>query len=216
MNASFTEALVAQVTADRLRAEGWEVIEQPAPSAIPFDLGSYRPDLLAHKGNQHQIIEIRRNGGFVIPEHIAEISAKVREHEGWKWSLISGSEIDHLGNLLSWEEIANGLDSIVPSSAPAMNAVFLLGTWGYVEAMLRRRLVGQNGAMVRLPLTTVIDTLAATGDLSPERAEKLLRYMSIRNETAHGASSPGLTDMSLVEFIALAHQLFSEWVEPAR
>jgi hypothetical protein len=51
-------ALISAV-AERYRLDGYEVVIEPEPNAIPFDLGGYRPDLLARKGGVTTIVESR-------------------------------------------------------------------------------------------------------------------------------------------------------------
>ena len=36
-----------------------EVLKEPGPDAVPFDLGGYSPDLVAKKGGQGLIIEVK-------------------------------------------------------------------------------------------------------------------------------------------------------------
>jgi hypothetical protein len=52
------EALI-DTTAERYRLDGYDVTIEPDPNAIPFDLGGYRPDIVAKKGGVTTIVEVK-------------------------------------------------------------------------------------------------------------------------------------------------------------
>ncbi|MCX6113198.1 MAG: hypothetical protein NTY22_07975 [Proteobacteria bacterium] len=56
-----TEQAIASKIVDKYRKQGYEIIFAPRGKDLPFDLGSYHPDLIVRKSpNEGYIIELKR------------------------------------------------------------------------------------------------------------------------------------------------------------
>ncbi len=72
--------------ARQYEARGYTVRVEPAREAVPFDLGGYRPDLLAEKGDEHLLVELKTGGPLPI-SYLQQIVETVRQHSGWRFIL---------------------------------------------------------------------------------------------------------------------------------
>lgn len=106
------DALMTRV-AQQYEKDGYKVSFEPQTSTLPFNLGSYRPDLLAVKSeNEGYIIEVKSKSTSASVDRFREIAETVSQHNGWHFLLVTGDDI--ISNLpeqkseeflLSWEQI---------------------------------------------------------------------------------------------------------------
>ena len=83
MKPARAHSLLEEQVAQRYREAGYEVFFDPEPTMIPFDLGRYRPDILARKENLNLIIEVKSNLNMGVSyERLREVIEEARRHEG--------------------------------------------------------------------------------------------------------------------------------------
>ena len=79
--------------AKRYAELGFTVTVEPSLNLIPFDLGGYRPDILAIKEpNQNYIIEVKGSSQRVSVGRFREVSEVVQAHPGWRFLLVTGDD----------------------------------------------------------------------------------------------------------------------------
>ena len=85
------------------------MITNPQSKDLPFDLGTYRPDLVAGKSkNKGYIIEVKTSSVQISVGRYQEIASIISQHTGWRFLLITGDDAvsnsqDGIeGNLLKW------------------------------------------------------------------------------------------------------------------
>jgi hypothetical protein len=81
-----------RLIAKRYERDGYAVTMEPPPSAIPFSLGNYRPDILASKGGENLLIEVKGSGARVDPQVYLSVDREVQRHPGWKFLLVTISD----------------------------------------------------------------------------------------------------------------------------
>ena len=75
----------AATTMDRLRAQGWEVLSEPGSSDLPAALSAFRPDLVAHRGEEHVVVEIK--SGRPLPSlTTVELAERIAKLPGCGWA----------------------------------------------------------------------------------------------------------------------------------
>ena len=80
---------VVQSLAQRFREDGYDVIVEPSPDELPPALRSFRPDLLARRGSEGVIAEVKTRRppsrkNWTTVERMAEAT---RAMPGWRFEL---------------------------------------------------------------------------------------------------------------------------------
>lgn len=94
--------------AEKYRQAGYTVLVDPEPEDIPFDLGTYRPNLIVKKNEaEGYIIEFNASGRQTSIDRLKEIAEIVSENTGWRLLLMTEEDAllkdnSHEVNLLSW------------------------------------------------------------------------------------------------------------------
>jgi len=204
-------SLITRV-ADRYRQKGWTVTLEPSPDKIPFDLGSYRPDLLAEKpGDEYLVIEVREKSARLSPEKVIAASEEVARHPGWKFVLVTGEDLDRDKSLISWADIRERLKEIKPGETKAMSQGMFLILWSSVEALLRRRIVDLKGPLSRSPIKLVMKSLVDYGELTAQQEKTLSKYLTLRSELTHGISDRTVTADDFRTLANIARDLLTQW-----
>ncbi len=139
MNAIGFEAKKLQEIADEYRARGYEVVVEPGPETTPDFLSGHRLDLIAHRAGESIVVELKSVGQAASSERYREIAETVRNHPGWKFSLVivdpKSDEVAPLTQpLISKEEIQKRVKKskeLLQSGGPD-GALLLAGLPGFV------------------------------------------------------------------------------------
>ncbi len=192
MNSLSQGEIAVRSAVSELEKKGYSVIIEPDPSMIPFDLHRYRPDILATRGNENLIIEIRARGTNQSNtiERYKEIADIVGRHENWRFMLstiddvengdyawldagINADEIKHMLNRLNNILEGENFDLVLPH------------LWTlYILAM---RLAGQK-AGIPVDATSdqsVLNYMYSLGEISSEELEWANHFLQLRNEAMH-------------------------------
>lgn len=200
--------------AEKYRQEGYTVLVDPEPEDIPFNLGTYRPNLIAKKNEaEGYIIEFNAAGRQPSIDRLKEIAEIVSKNTGWRFLLINeedallkdnGKEL----NLLSWEQIFSiKIQSERLMSSGENEAAFLL-LWGIFEAILRRRAEEVTIPIERFPTVSLIKHMYSQGELSIEEYDRAMLLLSVRNRFIHGFEAPQINE-SVSELLALVNELIN-------
>ena len=206
--------------AEKYRQEGYTVLVDPEPEDIPFDLGTYRPNLIVKKNEaEGYIIEFKRSARQTSIDRLKEIAEIVSENTGWRFLLIT--EEDALlkdeakeVNLLSWEQIFSRITQSERLISLGENEGAFLSLWGIIEALLRRRAQEAIIPIERFPTVSLIKHMYSQGELSIEEYDRALLLLNVRNRFIHGFEAPEVNE-SVSELLALVNELISLWAPGA-
>lgn len=122
------------------RSQGYEVVLQPKGNRWSNILGNFVPDLIAHRGEEHIIIEVKSRDTISNSERLAEVAQRIEGLPGWSLELVvtnpqssktfDGSSLDPYSLKKRLAE-ANKL-----LSKNSYEAALVLG-WSAAEAALR-------------------------------------------------------------------------------
>jgi hypothetical protein len=205
--------------AEKYRQEGYRVFVEPEPEDIPFDLGTYRPHLIAKRNEaEGYIIEVKGSGRQTPIERLREIAERVSQHTGWRLLLITEEDAllkdNAQVNLLSWEQIfSRRSQSERPISLGEDEGAFLL-LWVIIEAVLRRRAEEVSIPIERSPTVSPIKHMYSQGELSIQEYDRAMLLKSLRNRFIHGFQTPEINE-SVSELLALVNELISLWAPQA-
>jgi hypothetical protein len=78
----------ARAIAEEYRSKGYEVIEEPSPAQLPDFLASYRPDLLAQRGDEAVIVEVKSRSSLAKDPQIRELARLLQTKPHWNFELV--------------------------------------------------------------------------------------------------------------------------------
>lgn len=206
--------------AEKYRQEGYTVLVNPEPKDIPFDLGTYRPNLIAQKNEtEGYIIEFNGSARQTSIDRLKEIAEIVSENTGWRFLLITEEDAllkDNAKevNLLSWEQIFRRRSQSDRLISLGENEGAFLSLWVIIEAILRRRAEEVTIPIERFPTVSLIKHMYSQGELSIEEYDRSMLLLSVRNRFIHGFQAPEVNE-SVSELLALVNELISLWAPQA-
>lgn len=211
------DELIVRV-AQKYQEDGYQIYIEPKTPNLPFDLGSYLPDLLAMKSeNDGYVIEIKDKARNVSVGKFREIAETVAQHTGWHFLLVTGDDVspnepEQNGEklLLSWEQILlrkeKGEKLLVLGEIEGAFLVF----WGIVEAVMRKQAEQVSIPIERFPTSALIKHLYSQGELSMEQFDKAIELLNVRNQFVHGFQSQNL-EKAAIELQDLVVELIQAW-----
>lgn len=179
-----------EIMVQKLKGKGYEVVIEPSPAEIPFELPDYQPDLLATKGDENLIIEIKSKNFPRSIERYKAISDIISRQSNWRFMLSTiddnyqdeGVQLTVEANTESVTKLLTKLELILDSESSNLALPYL---WtAYISGM---RIVGQRKG---IPIDAVSDKsvlnyMYSLGEISNEEYSKALSYLSLRNAMVH-------------------------------
>jgi hypothetical protein len=185
--------------AEKYRADGYEVHVLPAKAELPEFLKHFTPDLLAYRGQEKVVIEVKNRSDLRKDASLSYVAAEVNSQPGWRFDLIVQASDTSFDPIFSGSTEPS-IDGILQLAADAerlaasgeLTAACLLA-WSGVEAALRR-LASQAG--LNLESTSplyLLNALATEGLLAQPDYATLNSLFRLRNSLAHGLKSTSIT-----------------------
>jgi hypothetical protein len=189
---------VEEMVAERYRQAGYEVILQPSSTMIPFDLGGYRPDLIARKGALNLIIEVKSVSTQISYERLRDVVEEIRRHKGWRFLLvterdIAGGELPTDSDQFSWEEIDEGIRNADKLRTIGEHEAAYVLLWIAFERTIRKLSIKAGLPVDRLAPEIMIRQLYSEGELSMEQFDAALSCLEIRHRVVHGFRTADLS-----------------------
>ena len=200
--------------AEKYRQAGYTVLVDPEPEDIPFDLGTYRPNLIVKKNEaEGYIIEFNGSGRQTSIDRLKEIAEIVSENTGWRLLLITEEDAllkdnSNEVNLLSWQQIFSRKSQSERLISLGENECAFLLLWVIIEAVLRRRAEEVSIPIERSPTVSLIKHMYSQGELSIQEYDRAMLLLSVRNRFIHGFQTPEINE-SVSELLALVNELIS-------
>ncbi len=172
-----------QDTAERLRAQGWQVTIEPSETELPAPLHGFRPDLLARREQEHLVVQVASRQRPASMRSVA-LAEQVNRLPGWRLDMVYVPElplIEDQEQLLNRAARARDLVTRDPEAA------LLLG-WSALEGTLHR-LAGSRGSDVD-SAGAVLARLTSVGAIDEGEHEFLRAALQTRNALVHGQKGP--------------------------
>ncbi len=180
--------------ADDLVRQGYDVIREPGRNDLPEFLHGFRPDLVAHRGAEHLVVEVKGGSWGQDPSSWRDLAAEVRRHPGWQLRLVlAAPPSGRAANVPpppSPSAIRKKLRSARRLYESNEQAAALLLLWSLLEAAAHHRLkeLGVSRDGPKTPIALLKD-LVSFGLLEPEEYDQLVPGVTLRNALAHGRST---------------------------
>ncbi|HEX8213475.1 MAG TPA: restriction endonuclease [Longimicrobium sp.] len=206
---------VSEIAA-RYAEQGYSVRVEPSTGELPFDLGSYRPDLLAEKGDEHFLIEVKTGNNHISVERVRELAEEVGQHPNWRFLLVTAEDLE-IGDtpaaaerLLSWQELKEHARTAGQLLELGLSAAALLSSWAVFEGLLRHQAERALLPIERFATSALLKHLYSYGEISMAQFDEAMQALEIRNRVAHGFAADDVEDAA-ARLMALSHQLLNEW-----
>ena len=200
-------SLRIQTAIQAYRGKGYDVSIAPRGDQLPDFLQAFRPDLIAHKGDENIVVEVRTRGQISDFPQVNELAKVVRNEADWKFELfLLGPENSFFvdgASPLTVEEIRSKRKEVALFFQNGyLEAAFLIG-WSLVEAILRTLAVKEEIAGETATPDYLLKQMTFEGIIARETYHDLKRAQQTRNAIAHGFKSSQLTVETVQELIDL-------------
>lgn len=163
---------------------GYQVETEPSEN-IKVGGTEYRPDLVAKRGDETLVIEVKISGIKDEPRW-AEIASTINARPGWRFILVLASRGKSEEYVPPNEsELRKQIDEARRTIAISSSAAFLL-SWALFEAVARLALFRISRSQEKGSPASLVSAVASIGLISPVEEIALVRIAARRNRVAHG------------------------------
>jgi hypothetical protein len=193
-------------SAQRYRDEVYQVISRPSGDQIPPFMAGFQPDIIATRGNEVVVVEIKRNRiDLASDQQISQLAEIVNARPGWRLDLVvlePETTVEKAAQDAaepSDEQLAHILKTADELSEKGYSPYACVVAWGGLEAAMRR-LQSDAELYGRTTPAELMRTLYGNGFLSREQFERLRESYKIRSQVVHGLV-PGQVDPDLGRYV---------------
>ncbi len=173
-------------TVTELLQAGWEVVEEPDKQALPGPLRDFQPDILARRGSELLIVEVksRRSSDLGRLNALASAVARVPNAK---------LEINWLGDAPEFDPPVENIRTYLNEAArlisfEAFTAAGLVA-WAALEGAVVYFASGKDDVQPWSTPWQLLSGLYSLGYVSDRDFERLTAFWKLRNEIAHNVSS---------------------------
>ncbi len=177
--------------AERYRQDGYEVLREPSEKAVPFDLGGFKPDLIARKQDEALIVEVKVNAQKTSFDSLRSVVDEVKRHKGWHFILVTAQDLlanplDVREEQFSWDDVLYRIDSAERLSQQGEYEAAYILLWISFERALRFQARQISLPVDRLAPGILIRQMYSQGELSMSQFDAALACQEARNRIVHG------------------------------
>ena len=189
--------------ADEYRRDGYLVSVEPTGSELPEFLRGRQPDMLARRGAEAVVVEVKIADGRSQRESWSALASAIESQPGWHFRLVivGGDEkpdVDY--SVVTPATITSRLERARELAPSDPEAGLLLG-WSAFEAAARRVLFEQGASLRAITPAGLSKQLVHRGLIEDDDMQRLNAIAQRRNVVAHGGAAP---EQSVADVEALA------------
>jgi hypothetical protein len=202
-------------TVNDLENQGYTVVVGPSPSAIPFDLYSYRPHILATRGDEHLIIEIKTRGSHRSLEKYQEIAKIIGSHRDWRFMLSTVDEEESTDGTIISEPIDSAtlqrmllkLDALLETDNYDLALPYL---WSVYMSGMRNAGRSKSIPMDVTSDLSVLNYMYSLGEISNDEYNLARKFLNLRKMAAHNLAM-NISHEKVAELRDYVKQKLLEW-----
>lgn len=205
------EAKIQELKA-RFEREGYKVLIEPRPTALPFDLDNYVPDLVASKSDGGLIVEVKTANTKTSVSRYQSVARIVQQHPGWRFLMVTVDDLNvpEAQEMASWDQLESKLDTTRSLIADGKTEPAVLYLWSVFEAAMRKLAYAVAMPIERLPATTLMNQLYTAGYISIDDFQTAKKFLAMRNGITHGfGTAPD--EQLLASFLTSVSCLIRDW-----
>jgi uncharacterized protein YutE (UPF0331/DUF86 family) len=198
--------------AEEYRGRGYEISFHPNPEDLPDFLKNYRPDMIARRGDEAVVIEVKSRSSLnSSTQYLRNLAQVVEQYPGWRFELVMTNPEDaeysqSAEGSLQEAEIESRLQVARQLATQHLESAILY-SWSLVEATLRLVAENEGLSLQRFDPLYLVKQLATEGVISKSEYQLLMNALSLRNSIAHGFKTTQLTQESLYDLINITERL---------
>jgi hypothetical protein len=171
-----------------LERDGYDVIVRPRGESLPPDLDEYAVDLVARRGGQTMIVEVKRYDAIAQSDELARLSSVIEQLQGYELRLEVIEAEPGQGDPATTEALVDRLASVRElAESRRLDAALLVG-WAAFEGALRVRASESDivDEGVRGAASALVRELISEDFLPAAWLSDVDRIQQVRNRVAHG------------------------------
>ena len=203
------EHRLTEQVARQLVEEGYDVLLEPSPLLLPRELAGHRPNILARRGDENLLVEVKLVPSPAGAEQVQRLIQAVRSLPGWEVRLVTAPRPEPTS---PW--------SVAEGEARLAEAERLAGQ-GYQEAALILLVAAAEALGRRLGTVeqvrvqpwspaTLFRELIFHGLIDREDAERLERAIVARNQIIHGIADENVDPAEVAGLVEAVRRLAAE------
>ncbi len=182
-----------ELVARQLAAEGYDVVLQPKWDDLPPDIARWQPDLLARRGDERLVVEVKaRQPDGPARSRVDALAQAVGSHPSWRFRLVVAPPAEAAAEW-SIEEVEQRVAEARTLAAAGHGEAALLLAWATCESAARALAAHERLNVQRWDAGAMLRQLVHGGLLDGSDLEKLDHARAVRNRLTHGLAS-GIDD----------------------
>lgn len=175
--------------AHEYEAAGYDVQIEPGPAQLPSRLANFRPDLIARRGKEVVVVDVKSKANLKDPS-LQKLARVVQNIRGWSYELVvtnprpSKLPKDIVTNSWSWIE-RKLVEGRKAASSMSHDTAFLI-LWTALEGALRHESEKQGSPVEEFSTLRMIKQCYANGVINKSALDSLMKYTTVRNRLVHG------------------------------
>lgn len=174
-----------------LEREGFETCVEPGMSALPVWLRPFRPDLIARRGKEGVVVEVKSREDLHGDASLRELAAAIEDQPNWRLQLDISNPRDSqreaaVLRAASERYIEDQLRASSQLLDAGLQAPALINGWAAFEGAARRVMEGAGEPAPPANTSALLRTLWAHGYLEPKTRDRLRELANARNQVVHG------------------------------
>ncbi|HZV06655.1 MAG TPA: hypothetical protein VE999_16360 [Gemmataceae bacterium] len=200
--------------AGRYRSEGYQVTVQPKESQVPSFAAGLPVDLLATKGNEHVLVQVKESTEELRKDQeTVRIAEAVKDQPGWRFDVVvlnghsSTEKLAAEAPEPSIDAILRNLENAERTAQVGDHATSFILAWASLEAVMRRVARAEGMDLQNISPFFLLRTLYSNGLLDREEFDRLNDFLRLRNAVVHGLEPPSIDSARTLYVIAAARKL---------
>jgi hypothetical protein len=201
--------------AEEYRSKGYDVQVEPSDPDLPPFLQGRQPDLIARRGDERLVIELRTSLSKSEPDRLTELAEQVQREPGWKLILIAPRPTEEILpgeqlQLLSLPEVEEQLGDARHLLGAGQQEAAILLAWAAVEGQLRELARQEEIPLPRPGTLTLLRQLVSLGLIDREQYRTLADAYKARSAVAHGFRPPSELGPAVQALLGLSEAIARE------
>ena len=171
--------------------KGFTVYLYPNKSQLPNFLESFQPDIIAKKGNENVVIEVKTRNDRSNLASFENLAKEIDKRENWRFEMVFTNPKEKqlktdFQNILNDVTISNRITEIEKLiGIESYEAAFLL-SWSTIESVLRNKLNREKLNSEKSTTISLMKTMFSLGLLNQHDYKSLQKSFNQRNNLIHG------------------------------
>ena len=201
-----------EIAAIQYTQEGYKVSVNPTQDLLPTFLREFKPDIVATKGRDKVIVEVRAKGKIRQVDYWKRLEQITDEHPEWRVEIISEPQISQTARVAPNDLLSTPAlrDRIVLAERLTDSGEFdmaILAAWIAIEGLLRRLVIENDLVLDASSIPALASNLTSEGIINRVSYFKIMKLLQDRNRIVHGLKSERINASIVKQAINLAYFL---------